>query len=73
MTNNYMQYIVLRVLCGMFAEAASLLEVLRTNYACWQKALEIYSARCPQSSASINILDDEALENEVIQALALDP
>jgi len=55
----------------MFSEAGCLLGVLRTNYACWQKALEIYSAHNPGSSASINILDDEALEKEVIQALDL--
>jgi hypothetical protein len=57
----------------MFSEAGSLLEILRTNHACWKKVLEIHSARYPERSASINILDDEALENEVIQALGIEP
>lgn len=57
----------------MFSEAGYLLEILHFNHACWKKVLEIHSARYPERSASINILDDEALENEVIQALGLEP
>lgn len=57
----------------MFSEAGSLLEILRTNHACWKKVLEIHSARFPERSASINILDDEALEIEVIQELGIEP
>jgi hypothetical protein len=56
----------------MFSDAGSLLEILHTNHECWKKVLEIHSARYPERSASINILADDALEIEVIQALGIE-
>ncbi|XP_059476032.1 cGMP-dependent 3',5'-cyclic phosphodiesterase-like [Neocloeon triangulifer] len=60
------------VLCSLFDEAKPLLEILKFNCACWKKALEIYTSRWPQGGASINILEDESLEKEVMDSLECD-
>jgi hypothetical protein len=57
----------------MFPEADCLLKILRTNHACWKMLLEVHTARYPERSASINILHDNVLEIEVVQALGIEP
>ncbi|XP_065343189.1 cGMP-dependent 3',5'-cyclic phosphodiesterase-like [Cloeon dipterum] len=55
-----------KVLGSLMGEARVLIDILQRNYACWQKASEIFTSRWPEGGVSICILEDEALEKEVM-------